>query len=102
MIDRARTVFVLVTIAERLAIEETARAADVLGDTLLTVGGLIVNRVLPDGLEGEFYASRKAQERVYLEEIARRFANLPRLLIRQLPRDVHGLESLKQIADQLA
>jgi arsenite-transporting ATPase len=102
MVDRARTVFVLVTIAERLAIEETARAADVLGETSLTIGGLIVNRVLPDGLGGEFYASRKSQEHVYLEEITRRFSNLPRLLIRQLPRDVHGLESLKQIAEQLA
>jgi arsenite-transporting ATPase len=68
----------------------------------LTIGGLIVNRVLPDGLEGEFYRSRKAQEEVYLEEIARRFPKLPRSLVRQLPRDVYGLESLALVAGQLA
>jgi arsenite-transporting ATPase len=101
IVDRSRTSFVLVTIAERLAIEETARAADVLGDTSLTIGGLIVNRVLPDNLDGEFYRARKAQEDVYLEEIARRFSRLPRSLVRQLPRDVYGLESLALVAAQL-
>ena len=47
-------------------------------DTALDVGGLIVNRVLPDDLSGSFYDARKAQERDYLDEIARRFPRLPR------------------------
>jgi arsenite-transporting ATPase len=101
IVDRSRTSFVLVTIPERLAIEETARAAEALGETALTVGGLIVNRVLPDNLEGEFYRSRKSQEVVYLDEIAKRFAKLPRAIVRQLPRDVYGVASLKRVADQL-
>lgn len=101
IVDRSRTSFVLVTIPERLAIEETARAAEVLGDTALTIGGLIVNRVLPERLEGDFYQARKQQEEVYLEEIGRRFTKLPRSLVRQLPRDVYGLASLRLVADQL-
>jgi arsenite-transporting ATPase len=99
--DRGRTSFVLVAVPERLVIEETARAADQLTETGIGVGGLIVNRVLPDGLEGEFYRSRKAQEAVYLEEILRRFPRLPRVLVRQLPRDVYGLESLEMVSSQL-
>ena len=99
--DRQRTSFVLVTIPERLAIEETARAAELLGGTEVDVSALVVNRILPDGLEGDFYRSRKAQERIYLEEIARRFARIPRVDVRQLPRDVYGLDSLGLIADQL-
>jgi arsenite-transporting ATPase len=99
--DRGCTSFVLVTIPERLAIEETARAADVLGDTNVDIAGLVVNRILPDGLEGEFYASRKAQERSYLDEIARRFPRLRRFEVRQLARDVYGIGSLTQISDQL-
>ena len=78
---------------ERLVIEETARAAELLAETGIDVGGLIVNRVLPDDLEGEFYQSRKAQERTYLDEIERRFKRLPRVIVRQLPRDVYGLAS---------
>jgi arsenite-transporting ATPase len=101
MTDRSRTSFVFVMIPERLAIEETARAAEQLGDTGVDVAGLVVNRVLPDGLEGEFYRSRKAQEETYLKEIDRRFARLPRVRVRQLPRDVYGLESLALVSDQL-
>ena len=101
MTDRSRTSFVFVMIPERLAIEETARAAEQLADTGVDVAGLVVNRVLPDGLEGEFYRSRKAQEETYLKEIDRRFARLPRVRVRQLPRDVYGLESLARVSDQL-
>ena len=79
--DRRRTSFVLVSVPERLVIEETARAAEQLAETGIDVGGLIVNRVLPDGLEGEFYQSRKAQETVYLREIERRFPRLPRVIV---------------------
>ena len=99
--DRGCTSFVLVTIPERLAIEETARAAELLGDTDVDIGGLVVNRILPDGLEGEFYASRKTQERSYLDEIARRFPRLRRFEVRQLARDVYGLASLTLISDEL-
>ena len=91
----------LVTIPERLAIEETSRAASLLSDTNVDLGGLIVNRVLPDGLEGDFYRSRKAQEATYLEEIDRRFKSLRRLRVQQLPKDVYGLASLTLISAQL-
>src|SRR5205085_10015754 len=94
LMDRSRAAFALVTIPERLAIEETARAAELLDDTGVYVGGLVINRVLPDDLEGEFYRSRKAQEETYLEEIDKRFKRLSRVRVRQLPRDVYGLASL--------
>jgi len=99
--DRGWTSFVLVTIPERLAIEETARAADLLSDTHVDIGGLVVNRILPEGLAGEFYISRKGQEQSYLDEIARRFGRLRRVEVRQLPRDVYGLQSLTLISDEL-
>jgi arsenite/tail-anchored protein-transporting ATPase len=101
VLDRSSTSFVLVTIPERLAIEETARAAELLAGTGLDIGALIVNRVLPDGLEGEFYRARKAQEVQYLGEIARRFARLERAEVCQLSHDVYGLESLALISKQL-
>jgi arsenite/tail-anchored protein-transporting ATPase len=99
--DRGKTSFVLVTIPERLAIDETARAAETLRDTALDIGGLIVNRVLPEGLGGAFYDARKAQEQEYLNEIDRRFARLRRTVVRQLPRDVAGMTPLRAIAAQL-
>jgi arsenite-transporting ATPase len=101
IVDRSRTSFVLVTIPERLAIEETSRAAGLLSDTNVDLGGLIVNRVLPEGLTGDFYVSRKTQEQTYLEEIDRRFKSLRRLRVQQLPQDVYGLASLTLISAQL-
>ena len=101
IIDRGNTSFVLVTIPERLAIEETARTAETLAATGIDVGALIVNRILPEGLEGEFFKSRKAQEEQHLAEITRRFPRLRRVHVRQLARDVYGLASLKVVSEDL-
>lgn len=101
VLDRSATSFVLVTIPERLAIEETARAREQLSAIGMDVAALVVNRVLPDDVEGAFYRSRKAQEARYLDEIARRFPRTRRVDVRQLPHDVYGLSSLTAISDQL-
>ncbi len=95
------TAFVLVMNPERLPIEETARAADQLDAAGLHIGALIVNRVLPPDLSGDFYLARREQEQVYLAEIDRRFAKYPRLRVPQLPRDVYGLESLGRVSELL-
>jgi arsenite-transporting ATPase len=99
--DRDLTTFVLVTIPERLPIEETWRAVRMLREARIEVGALIVNRVLPQGLEGAFYAARKTQEAIYLDEIGRRFGKLTRVDVALLPRDVYGLDALGRIGEQL-
>ena len=95
------TSFVLVLNAERLPIEETARALAQLDEAGVRVGALIVNRVLPASSIDPFLIARQAQERVYLDEIDSRFADVPRLRVPQLPRDVHGIETLQTIAAAL-
>ena len=101
LIGGRTTAFVLVLIPERLPIEETARAAAQLDDTGVKIGGLVVNRVLPEHTTDAFLTERRAQERVYLDEIASRFADRPRVYLPQFPRDVYGLASLSPIADAL-
>ena len=96
------TAFVLVLIPERLPIEETARAATQLDETGVKVAGLVVNRVLPVETADPFLQARRAQEQVYLDEIAARFADRPRVYLPQYPRDVYGLASLDRVADALA
>jgi arsenite-transporting ATPase len=93
--------FILVLVAERLPIEETARAIDQLNEAGVTVGGLIVNRVLPASSPDPFLQSRHAQEVIYLDEIDRRFAKLSRVRLPQLPSDVHGINTLETIASTL-
>jgi arsenite-transporting ATPase len=95
------TGFVLVLVPERLPIEETARAAEVLRESNVNVCGVLVNRVLPEGLEGGFYQSRRRQEQVYVEEIRRRFAAYPLAWIPQFPTDVYGLKDLERVRSVL-
>lgn len=93
--------FVLVLVAERLPIEETARAIEQLQEAGVTIGGLVVNRVLPESSPDPFLQSRHGQELVYLEEIDRRFASHSRVRVPQLPSDVHGVDTLAHLAGRL-
>lgn len=95
------TAFVLVLIPERLPIEESVRAVHELEHSHLHVAAAIVNRVLPDDLSGPYYEARKAQERVYLAEIDRRFRAVPRTRVPLLESDVHGVGALERVAEYL-
>ena len=95
------TGFVLVVIPERLPIEETSRAAEILTESNVNVCGIVVNRVLPEDAEGAFYRSRRAQERVYVDEIRQRFSRYPLAWISQLPTDIYGLDHLERVSSML-
>jgi arsenite/tail-anchored protein-transporting ATPase len=93
--------FVLVLVAERLPIEETARAIAQLQDAGVTIGGLVVNRVLPETSPDPFLRARHDQEQIYLDEIDRRFASQLKVRVPQLPSDVHGTDTLEQLSKLL-
>ena len=95
------TGFVLVVIPERLPIEETSRAAEILRESNVNVCGVVVNRVLPVDLEGDFYRSRRKQEQIYVDEIRQRFSGYPLAWIPQLATDVYGLENLERVSSLL-
>ena len=93
--------FMLVLVAERLPIEETARAIAQLTDAGVSIGGLVVNRILPATSPDPFLQSRHAQEVIYLDEIDRRFAKLSRVRVPQLASDVHGVKTLEALSQIL-
>lgn len=95
------TTFYLVLIPERLPIEETARALKTLTANDVLVGALLVNRVFPETVEGEFMRSRLEQQREYLEEIEERFEEKPVVRIAQEARDIIERAQLATIARQL-
>jgi arsenite-transporting ATPase len=102
LLDPAQSVFVFVLTAERLPILETKKAVAVLAKYHVPVGGLIVNRLLPeDALGHPFLAARKGEERRHVQEIEAAFPDLPRLELPLLPRDVAGEASLREIAGHL-
>lgn len=93
--------FVMVLTPERLPIEETKRAVQTLEEMGVAIAGVVVNRVLPRAVEGEYHAARVRQQQVYLEEIAARFGAYPTVQVAQLESDVHGLPALETVRAQL-
>ena len=96
------TGFVLVLIPERLPIEESVRAAEMLRESNVNVCSIIVNRILPANLTGAFYEARRRQEQAYCEEIRRRFAQYPSLWIPQFETDIYGVKNLERLIEVLA
>ena len=94
-------IFHLALIPERLPIEETSRTFRTLTENGIEVGGLIVNRVLPNVSEGAFLRARLEQQSEYLKEIKARFSGQRILHVEQDPHDITGRGQLSDIAEQL-
>ena len=95
------TTFYLVLIPERLPIEETARTLSTLTENGIVVGGLVVNRVLPDVAEGDFMRARLEQQSEYLREIEERFRGQNTIRVEHDAWDITRREQLATIAEQL-
>jgi len=69
MMDDKLLSFIFVINAEKLPIDETLKAINILEKYNISVGGLIVNKILPDNMQDEFWKSKKEQEKKYLSII---------------------------------
>jgi len=72
MMDEDNLGFVFVMNAERLPIEETKKAVQLLKKYKIPVKYLVVNRILPETLD-PFWQQKKQYEKVYLDEIESTF-----------------------------
>lgn len=101
--DEKISAFNMVTLPEKLPIEESARAVEDLAGFGIKVPSMIVNEVIPRKvLEGNwFLEKRRATQERYLKEIDERFKGL---IIREVPlleTDVYGIENLRKIGGYL-
>jgi arsenite-transporting ATPase len=101
--DDEISAFTIVTLPEKLPIEESARAVEDLAKFGIKVPSMIVNEVIPRNvLEGNwFLEKRRGTQDRYLEEIDERFKGL---IIREVPlleTDVYGIENLRKIGGHL-
>lgn len=69
MVDEKQLSFMFVLNAERLPIEETKKAIDVLKKYDIPVNHLIVNKILPKNPSEDFWKTKKEQESQNLERI---------------------------------
>lgn len=99
--DDRLTAFVFVIIPERLPILETGKAVRALAKYGIPVGGVFVNRVLPQDAEGEFLQRRREREAGYLLEIADTFSRHPMQQLPLLESDIVGVKALRRMAERL-
>ena len=92
-----RTSFVIVLAAERLPVLESVALHGQLLRTGVTVGGMVVNKRLPDGL-GDFLTERRTQEEIHLATLKEALPSVPRQDLTLVAHDVVGLEALARFA----
>ena len=94
------TRFTLVTIPEKMGVNETIRAHQSLAEFNLPVTGCVINRMTPD-LDHSFIQTRRENERKNVSELK---AALPDLILHEVElkdSDIHGIDSLREISNEL-
>lgn len=97
--DAGKTGFVIVLAAERLPVLETIELHAQLVRAGVDVAGLVVNKRLPDGLQG-FLAERKSQEDIHLATLNDHLGQVIRQDLQLAPADVLGVDALRAFASQ--
>ena len=97
--DPSTTSFTLVTIPERMGVNETVRANASLSEYELPVTGCLVNRVTPE-LDHPFLQRRRSEEQGHIEEL-KESLDLPVTTMELFDSEVQGLERLRTYGGML-
>ena len=87
----------LVTIPEKMVIEETKRNYMYLNLYNFNVDAIYINRIIPEDINNSFFDEWKSIQKKYMEEIDSVFLNLPRFKIKWYEVDINGIEGLERI-----
>ena len=88
----------LVTIPEKMVVEETKRNYMYLNLYNFNVDGLYINRIIPEDIDNNFFKQWKQLQKNYLEEIVSVFGNIPIYKIKWYEVDINGISALERIA----
>ena len=94
------TRFTLVTIPEKMGVNETIRAYKSLKEFDLPVTGCVINRMTPD-LDHEFISTRRKNERKNVEELKKALRDLQFHEVELKDSDIHGIDSLTNMSLEL-
>ena len=94
------TRFTLVTIPEKMGVNETVRAHQALAEFNLPVSGCVINRMTPD-LDHEFIQTRRVNEKSNIELLQSQLPDLHLHEVELKETDIHGLESLREMSNEL-
>ncbi|QTM98829.1 TRC40/GET3/ArsA family transport-energizing ATPase [Sediminibacillus dalangtanensis] len=101
LLDHKETGFLFVLNPEKLPIEETKKAIAQLEPFHIHIDSLVVNKVLPEYADGDFFQRRKQIEQPYLDEIASVFSNKKLFYVPLFSEDMADIDSLSTYATYL-
>ncbi|KOF58263.1 arsenic ABC transporter ATPase [Clostridium sp. DMHC 10] len=89
----------LVTIPEKMVVDETKRNYMYLNLYNFNVDGLYINRILPQDIDNNFFDKWKEIQKEYVQTLEDTFSNMPIYKIRWYPVDINGVECLYKIVE---
>lgn len=89
----------LVTIPEKMVVEETKRNYMYLNLYNFNVDGLYINRVIPEEIDNNFFDDWKKLQANYIENLNAVFADVPTYKIKWYEVDINGIEGLERVVD---
>ena len=94
--DPATSSFTLVTIPERMGINETLRAHESLVEYNLPIGGCLVNRITPE-FDHEFLQKRREQELDRIAELGEKLGGVNVGQLELADSEIVGVEALREV-----
>jgi len=101
MLDGNVTGFIFVLNPEVLPIKETKNALEMLDQYHLHVKTLVVNRILPVHVEGEFLTERKKLEEKHVQEIEELFHDKQLVYIPYFKHDIINMDKLLEFSSYI-
>jgi len=98
--DPQRTEFVMITIAEAMAVSEAEDLAGSLRSLKIPSSNLVVNMVIPP-TQCAFCAGKREEQIEHMEEINAKFPNYNVIYLPLLAQPVRGMEGLSKLAETL-
>lgn len=89
----------IVTIPEKMVVEESKRSYMYLNLYNFNVDGLYINRIIPESIENSFFDKWKQLQNKYLEELNSIFGDIPTHKIKWYEVDINGIKGLERIIE---
>lgn len=99
--DAGKATVRLVCTPERMVVQESRRAFTTLSLFGLPVDAVITNRVLPEGLDAQYFKKWKTAQKRHIKEISRCFDPLRIFHLSLFDQEVTGVKLLTKVADDL-
>ena len=89
----------LVTIPEKMVVEETKRNYMYLNLYNFNVDGLYINRIIPKEINNKFFDEWKKVQNQYLKALNETFMDIPIYKIKWYESDINGMKYLNRVCD---